>query len=209
MAKVSSTKQNICENAKRLFNEKGYSQVSLREIAEAADTTIGNLTYHFPQKENLIEAIQEDLHAGFAENFFVAQNEDDLLFNLLQSFKNAEENEKVHSFYYRNLAALCTDSKLIAEKNEEFREKLYQYYLHCFTKLKEYKYIRPDIPEKLLKNLAFTIVVMTTVWTQNASPYYDEKLPRVEIFQALADLLFPYFTQMGIQKYVLFLEQIG
>jgi len=38
---MDTTKTRICYTAIRLFNEKEYDNVSLREIAEAAGTTIG------------------------------------------------------------------------------------------------------------------------------------------------------------------------
>ncbi|MCD7809472.1 MAG: TetR/AcrR family transcriptional regulator, partial [Erysipelotrichaceae bacterium] len=62
-----SKKELIQETALKLFNEKGYNNVSLREIAKEANTTIGNLTYHFPQKEDLLIHIVDELHKKFRE----------------------------------------------------------------------------------------------------------------------------------------------
>ena len=47
-------KEAICDAAAQLFNQKGYDQVSMREIAKHAGTTIGNLTYYFPKKEDIV-----------------------------------------------------------------------------------------------------------------------------------------------------------
>jgi AcrR family transcriptional regulator len=70
MARPPKARNNICEQAQRLFNGRGYNQVSLREIAEAAGTTIGNLTHYFPQKSDIVAAIQENLHSEFENEFF-------------------------------------------------------------------------------------------------------------------------------------------
>jgi len=51
------TKEKILSCAQALFRERGYNGVSLRDVAEAAGLSIGNLTYHFPKKESLVEAL--------------------------------------------------------------------------------------------------------------------------------------------------------
>ena len=52
-----NTRDDILQCARALFMEKGYNNVSMRDIAEAAGIRVGNLTYHFPRKELLVEAI--------------------------------------------------------------------------------------------------------------------------------------------------------
>lgn len=54
-----STREDILRSAQALFMEKGYNGVSMRDIAEAAGIRVGNLTYHFPRKELLVEALFE------------------------------------------------------------------------------------------------------------------------------------------------------
>ena len=54
-----STREDILRSARALFMEKGYNGVSMRDIAEAAGIRVGNLTYHFPRKELLVEALFE------------------------------------------------------------------------------------------------------------------------------------------------------
>ena len=51
------TREIILQCARELFMERGYNSVSMRDIADAAGIRIGNLTYHFPRKELLVEAI--------------------------------------------------------------------------------------------------------------------------------------------------------
>lgn len=201
MARISKVKHQICEHAKRLFNEKGYGEVSLREIAVAAGTSIGNLTYHFPQKEDLLEAIQADLHTGFADTFFIVPDKKSLLGNLYQSFEEADANERMNPFYYRHLQELCQESKAIAQNNERFRKRLYQYYTGSFLELKAQGLIRDDIGQKQYESLAYTMVVMATVWIQSGSPYYDEALPRIGLLDALCNSIYPYLTADGIKQW--------
>jgi AcrR family transcriptional regulator len=57
LPKAQVTRRVILEAAAALFREKGYAEVSLREIAQAANMKTGSLYYHFESKESLVEEI--------------------------------------------------------------------------------------------------------------------------------------------------------
>jgi len=57
LPKAQITRRLILEAAAALFREKGYAEVSLREIARAANMKTGSLYYHFDSKESLVEEI--------------------------------------------------------------------------------------------------------------------------------------------------------
>jgi len=48
---------NILIAAKKLFSEQGYEQTSVRQIVEQANTSMGNLYFHFPNKLSILKAI--------------------------------------------------------------------------------------------------------------------------------------------------------
>ena len=64
---MPSSKQLIQDTAVRLFNERGYDKVSLRDIAREAGVAIGSLTYHFRRKEDLLAAILTDTRKHAAQ----------------------------------------------------------------------------------------------------------------------------------------------
>lgn len=55
-------KAEILEVAGRLFETSGGRAFSMRSIAAELGISVGNLTYHFPQKKDLLEAIMRDRH---------------------------------------------------------------------------------------------------------------------------------------------------
>jgi len=55
-------KREILDAAGRLFEESGYNAVSMRSIADALGISVGNLTYHYKRKEDLMEAVMQDNH---------------------------------------------------------------------------------------------------------------------------------------------------
>ena len=51
------TRERLLDAAERLFAERGYSNVSTRDIAEAARSNAAAAHYHFGSKEGLLEAV--------------------------------------------------------------------------------------------------------------------------------------------------------
>lgn len=52
--KKAATRKNISDVATRMFLERGFDQVSIREVADAADVSPTTVFAHFPQKEALV-----------------------------------------------------------------------------------------------------------------------------------------------------------
>lgn len=55
----------IVRVATEVFASRGYDGASVREIAERAGITKGNLTYHFAVKDDLLFEVVERLHDSF------------------------------------------------------------------------------------------------------------------------------------------------
>jgi len=61
--KKAATRQSIADAALRLFLDRGYDQVSIRDIADAADVSTTTLFKHFTGKEALVFDEDEDREA--------------------------------------------------------------------------------------------------------------------------------------------------
>lgn len=51
------TREQIIEAAECLFSQRGFRGVSMRDVAQAAETHVGSITYHFESKEGLLLSI--------------------------------------------------------------------------------------------------------------------------------------------------------
>ena len=58
---MKPTKQHIKDHALKLFNEKGFVNVRLQHIADAAFVSVGHLAYHFKNKDTIVAELYEDL----------------------------------------------------------------------------------------------------------------------------------------------------
>lgn len=56
---AASTRADILATARELFTRYGYHHVSMRSISDAMGISVGNLTYHFPRKADLADALLE------------------------------------------------------------------------------------------------------------------------------------------------------
>lgn len=62
--KKAATRKAIADAALRLFLERGYDDVGIREIADAADVSTTTLFKHFPVKEALVFDEEDDVEAA-------------------------------------------------------------------------------------------------------------------------------------------------
>ncbi|KAB7627822.1 TetR/AcrR family transcriptional regulator [Alkalilimnicola sp. S0819] len=58
--------RRMLEAAKRLFAERGYDGVSIRDIAEAAEVSKANVFHHYASKWALYQAVMEHCAADFS-----------------------------------------------------------------------------------------------------------------------------------------------
>lgn len=56
-----TTKQKILTTALLLFNKEGIEEVTVRDIAKAMGISHGNLCYHYPSREVIIETLYNQL----------------------------------------------------------------------------------------------------------------------------------------------------
>ena len=115
-------RERICDCAKRLFEREGYEQVSMRQIAAEAGIAVGNLTYYFSKKEDLLKERLNDIQETFSESiqlfeidlergeisgkpFWEYENRT-LLELLLRFLKAVEQFQKNAAVVYENLIYL-------------------------------------------------------------------------------------------------------
>ena len=67
------SRQQILDAALRLFSHRGYGATSVRDIAEEAGLSKGNVYHHFPDKETIFRAL--------LERYFQAMSQPDFPFN--------------------------------------------------------------------------------------------------------------------------------
>jgi AcrR family transcriptional regulator len=68
--KSERSRRAVLDAALYLFSHQGYRATSVREIAERAGVSTGNLYHHFPDKESLFRALTEEYFTITASHRF-------------------------------------------------------------------------------------------------------------------------------------------
>lgn len=64
-----NTKLRVYHCAKRLFKEKGFDNVTVEEIAEAASVSVGTIYFHFKSKQEIMANYHSELDKSYIEYF--------------------------------------------------------------------------------------------------------------------------------------------
>ena len=195
---AKETEERIFTTAIRLFNERGYDGVSLRDIAREAGTTIGNMTYHFSKKEDLLMRIVEDLYQEFGTTQQIGSPGDPLS-ALLDSLLAAEANREAYPFYYRHINQVVGGSEALLAKAKDFQTWLYREYGTCLRNLRDAGLVRQDIDDDGLDLLSMLIVSVAASWALPVSPGCNEALPSINMVRAVEGALVPYLTALGVE----------
>ena len=67
------TKQRILDSAADLFSKKGYTETTVRELAESVSLNPASLYYHFPSKNTILECMLDD-YSIYNTDIFDDQN---------------------------------------------------------------------------------------------------------------------------------------
>ncbi len=195
--KMSKLKDQILKSARQLFQERGYDGVSLRAIAEHAGTTIGNLTYHYPQKGDLLVAMQLSAQVDVLTRFGNLPSEpDNVLRELMVMCHMTERVCSRSSFYFCNMLQLCKDVPVLKMHVAKTREIVFGLYFEHFLALKKHGYMREDLPDGIYESVATSFLMGVTSWL-NLRLLFGDKASQASLQQTMVDLMQTLFTAEG------------
>jgi|GEM_PF-1051816 len=79
-------REKISEKSRTLFSKYGYQKVTMRQIASACGISVGNLTYYYPRKEDLLMLE----HDGILNAFLAAVQADDGMLTGMRGYFSVE-----------------------------------------------------------------------------------------------------------------------
>ncbi|NIJ52802.1 TetR/AcrR family transcriptional regulator [Dyadobacter arcticus] len=205
---MNVTQQRILGKALEMFNLKGIEYVGMRELAAELGLRIGNLTYYFPTKDDLVYALTElysasnsEIHKAYpVKSLYDFLKKNEALFKnglryrslLLSMVHLIERNPKIAANYEgvrsARLAGLNGDTTVLAKNN--------------YLKFK-------SEAEQLL--LASTNSLQNRFWMSEAvlSGSRQELDGQMNHYLSLKAFLFtPYATQAGLNDIERFLQEL-
>lgn len=198
--KSSDTKTRILEKAIEAFNRFGFVNIRLQHIADEVGISVGNLAYHYKNKDSILEAIYEELE----------QSQKDLLsdlkivplfINIDKHIRDTFEIQQKFSFFYSDTFEILRSFPLIKKQYREYT----RWYISQIENMIAFNVARgtliPESKERLHQKLAEQYWMTMELWLyQNRIRTFDEINVEEYIFSVWA-LLIPYFTHLGNQEF--------
>ncbi len=127
MSSFTGTKKKIYDTALRLFAKKGYKASSMREIAKEVGIAVSAIYNHFKSKEEILDAIIEDLEKSDLTNLFKDEELDEIyhkgkavLKKISNMFKLVSYDTKTDLLFRFMMQELFVNAKIAHFYNETF-----------------------------------------------------------------------------------------
>ena len=192
---ASSTREKILAVSLRLFNERGYRSVTMRAIADSLSISVGNLTYHFAKKQDIVAALMDDVFAQMTATADMPvqtlEQIDSLFSMMLDTLRQCafffldnelkQENGPLHLAHHTHLRARLIDGLNALAKQGFFVE--------AFT---------PEVCQTLVQILLMSHMT----WLNQTVRGTDKNVMSKEAFLAAHWLVLrPYLTEKGQEAY--------
>ncbi|MBC2018858.1 TetR/AcrR family transcriptional regulator [Listeria seeligeri] len=183
------TKQEIIETAFKLFHEQGYANVSVRNIADELNISVGNLTYHFKKKEDLIEAVIIDQY----ENFQVPATPTTIS-ELNDFFLLGVSHQKQEDYFFAHYGELASISPKVYEVQVAAIQKRKQKLQVALQNLQRNGDMLPEEVPGQINALIDVLNMIKIYWTPNQEAFTNAK---ESPFDCLWSLIYPRLTAKG------------
>lgn len=192
----SNIKDEILQTAKLLFNQQGYEAVSMRDIARTVGISVGNLTYHFPRKADILLALLSlSRNPGlYSIEVHTLSDMDTLIRNLLLSVVD-------YSFYFRNVGHFMADDEL---KQNEFLNSdiIRQNFLQGLKQLVKEGYFKPEFTPALAQTMGTFMLLSHYSWAQYTILSGTDQSDALDRFVGEHwAVLAPYFSEKGTAEF--------
>ncbi|AUC16518.1 hypothetical protein BTO06_15770 [Tenacibaculum sp. SZ-18] len=200
---MSKKKKLILETAKTLFNERGYSQVTIRMIALKLNMSSGNLNYHFKKREDIFEALYFEMAAEFDERINVLSKIEISIEQVKNDVERSMKRMLDYSFFWTDLYNLLSINVKVQEHFQEVYKKRINGCFLLFKKMKEKDLMIDSSFEFEYDFLADRMINYGNTWLYSGS-LYPNKLNLANIdyhIHTFLSILFPYLTFKGKREF--------
>ncbi|MDR1137526.1 MAG: TetR/AcrR family transcriptional regulator, partial [Synergistaceae bacterium] len=180
-------RSKIIETARELFSGRGYNEVSMRNISDSLGISVGNLTYHFKKKEDLIEAVVSKQHENYRK-----PETPKTLEGLNSCFCRVLSHQKDNVYYSRHYKQLSQISEKIYHIQKRVLDDFNDILEESFRNLRQAELMVPDIVPEQSEYLAQTILSICA---------YGTVMNGVDLLACIWSLIYPTLTEAGKSIY--------
>ena len=197
MKNKPDTEERIVEVALEMFNKAGVEYVGMRELASALDMRIGNLTYYFPTKDDLVNRISLDL--ADENNKTIVPIEEVTMKGFFEMLRQVFHNHLKYRCLMLSFVHLLERNPIIAKRYGKIQSKRNETWANNVMALQKGKYITTDSQEEI-DFLVSTIALIARFWISEATISYKGHSEQAQIahyLNMIARIFLPYATSKG------------
>lgn len=196
---MKPTKKYIADKALHLFNQKGFVNIRLQHIADAAFVSVGHLAYHFKTKDAIIEFIYEELR--LEQELIMAQFRVVPLFEDINLyFKTMYSLQLQYSFFYLDTLELMRAYPSIRERHlAHINWKLQQIALMINFNISRGTFI--DMSAEIKTHLAWQLRAIADNWQYIHQTSMSHQGTEQLFMHQLWGCLAPFFTSAGKREF--------
>ena len=203
---MSKNKKKIITAALKLFNQDGLVNVRLQHIADEAFVSVGNLAYHYHNKEAILSTIYEDLTKQ-QKDLLAEYRIVPLFDNLNRLFQDTFKLQQQYIFFYLDTLEVIRaypEVGIIHQKHISFQ-------VGQLKTMLDFNMARGALirePQKdIFNKLAIQIWMTVDYWHNQQLVRGEKENSEKAYLEGVWALLIPYFTKMGEQEYEQMLQQ--
>lgn len=180
------------DTARQLFNEKGFHDTGMRDIAAALNISVGNLTYHYKKKEDLIEAILLQDHQKYQKPKPLYTFDD-----LNQLLLDITDQKDSRPYYYRHYVQLAQICPAVYEMQVSVLKNLRDALTESFHNFVNAGLLKEEFAQEY-KNIAGVIM---TLMVYGLPDFYQMEETNRLLLNCVWSILIPCFTEPGREQY--------
>ena len=205
-----STRNRILDTALALFNEQGVALVSMRAVAAGADMSVGNLTYHFPTRDSLVQALLHRLIDELNATIGETQQPKVWLQLIWEALLNSYKTQQRYQFIMLDLVHLLRRFPSILEQFRQIYNHRRQEFSIILEALVQVGELKPEPMSGYYNEYVLPqLYCISDFWLSEAALLYEgpEEDKAEHYARICLGLLYPHLTQMGQRSWKVLFEK--
>lgn len=199
-----NTKEQILATALQLFNQEGLDAVTLRRIAGAMGISQGNLNYHYKKREDIVLALYLNLVARINKEFEELQLTNDILGNMFKFSEKIMLSLYDYRFIMLDFVQVMRRHPEIKASHKQLNLIRKEQFKQLYAQMQAEGIMRAEKFEGEYDNLILRGMILGDSWLASAEILLDIPEDRLVPYfiKVLNEMMFPYFTEEGMKRYM-------
>jgi len=205
------TRDKILKKAQQLFNKNGIGNVTVRNICNELNISLGNFTYYFPDKQQIIVELYLGMIAALEEIDKKINVSRETIIYLLEYHRQMFVIETDFRFFYLNTFEILNSNPAIREaylQHVQNEKKRMKQLLNMYVKN---GVLMNDMGEQLIDKIINLSLIIGSFWMIDAEVQFKgkEKQKLVHYLELCCSIIESHLTKNALAEYHSFFKELN